>query len=83
VGAVCSPELVEGSTAIYLKNALRAKLAYPVLERYHGSGGVYPRHYIVDHAHRHLFHISVAAGRERSVKSNEKLMNVESSSGGL
>jgi hypothetical protein len=27
VGAVCSPELVEGSTAIYLKNALRTKLA--------------------------------------------------------
>jgi hypothetical protein len=34
VGAVCSSELVEGSTAIYLKNALRAKLAKSVLKSY-------------------------------------------------
>jgi len=34
VGAVCSPELVEGSTAIYLKDGLKPNLSEPVLLGY-------------------------------------------------
>jgi hypothetical protein len=37
------------STAIYLKNGLRAKLAKPVLKGYHRSGGVYPRQELGDY----------------------------------